>query len=81
MPRLSKPSRPTPAPAPANAPQPLLGSVGDFVQWRCLAKMRELRELRELIVFRQDETRWDAPEGIVDVVGWLHGLISGHEAR
>ena len=37
--------------------------------------------MRELIVFRQDETREDAPEGIVDVVGWLHGLISGHETE
>ena len=34
-----------------------------------------------MIVFRQHEARQDASEGIVDVVGWLHGLISGREAE
>ena len=39
------------------------------------------RKRGKLIVFRQHEARQDASEGIVDVVGWLHGLISGREAR
>ena len=46
-----------------------------------VARTAVWRKKRELIVCRQDEARQDASEDIVDVVGWLQGLISGRETE